>query len=125
MRGVGRGSQQCIYKVDLVGALHTGELISYQAPVLDEDPSDASGDGVPPLWSLSQMAQMNGLVNSRTGEIVCLPEGEQPTWPAGTKILQMERAPGGHWLLRVDHWSRVPREKLEQVRQLRRSQSVQ
>merc|ERR1711860_328863 len=60
MRGVGRGAQQCTYKVDLVGALHTGELISYQAPVLDEDPMDASGDGVPPLWFLSQMAEMNG-----------------------------------------------------------------
>ena len=113
------GAQQCSYKVDLVGALHTGELISYQALVLDTDPSDSSGDGVPPLWSLSQMAEMNGLVNSRTGEIVCLPEGEGPVWPKGTRILQCERAPGGHWLLRVDHWSRVPSEQLDRVRRLR------
>ena len=48
MRGAGRGSQTCTYKVDLVGALRTGESICYSAPVLDSGPSDTSGDTVPP-----------------------------------------------------------------------------
>ena len=105
--------------VDLVGALHTGELISYQALVLDIDPSDPSGDGVPPLYGLCQLAELNSLFNSRTGELVCLPEGESVKWPPGTRVLQCERAPGGHWLLGVDHWSKVPTEVLDRVRKLR------
>ena len=119
MRGVGRGSQKCSWKVDLVGALHTGELISYQAPVLDSEPDDPGADGVPPLYGLCQLGELNSLFNSRTGELICLPEGESVSYPAGTRILQCEKAPGGHWLLGVDHWSKVPSEVADRVRSLR------
>ena len=72
MRGVGRGSQKCSYKVDLVGALHTGEFISYQAPVLDSEFDDPAADGVPPLYALCQLSELNSLFNSRTGQLVCV-----------------------------------------------------
>ena len=121
MRGVGRGSQKCSRRVNLVGALHDGKLLGFDAPVLDYDPESPESAMVPPLYSLTQLAGDNALFCRKIGRMYIPPEGEAVSWPGGTRILQCERAPGGHWLLGVGHWDRVDRKELQRVRDLRKS----
>ena len=124
IRGVGRGAQRCSRKVHLVGALHDGRLLGFDAPVLDEDPASPESAGVPPLYSLTQLASDNSFFDCRSGRIFLPPEGQEATWPRGTRILQCEKGSGGHWMLGVGHWDKVSRAELSRVQGLRRKHSA-
>lgn len=106
MMGVGRGAQKCNRKVNLVGALHDGRLIGYEAPVLDVDPGCPESSGVPPLHGLIQFAAGNALFCGIVGGVYCLPAGSNVGWPNGIRTLPCERAPGGHWLLGFGRWDK-------------------
>ena len=123
MRGVGEGSQRATRRVNLVGALHDGGLLAYEAPVLDAEHCPESA-GVPPLYGLDFLSRDNGLFDSRSGALYCLPvafDASQLNWPQGTRILQCERSTGGHWLLGVDHWDKVDPSELRRVQSIRSS----
>ena len=102
--------------------LHDGKLLGYSSPVLDEDPSNPSGALTPPLFSLEQIAGLNGLFDSRRGQIHCLPEGTTVTLPPGTRTLQCDKSPSGHWLLGVSHWGSVTPAERQRVQGIRRQQ---
>ena len=121
MRGIWKGSQRASKICHLVGALHDGRLIGYSSPVLDEDPEHPEIASVPPLYGLEQLSGINGMFDSKSGRIICIPDGESVKWLAGTRILQCERTPSGHWLLGVGHWDKVSPDELARVREIRRS----
>ena len=77
IRGVGRGSQTCSRKVHMVGALHDGRLLAFEAPVLDEDPLSPESEGVPPLYSLTKMAQDGSYFSSEDGQLIIPPKGSR------------------------------------------------
>ena len=107
LRGIGHGSQKASKVVHLIGAFHDGKLLGYSALVLDENPVNPSGEFTPFLFSLDQISALNGLFDSRRGQIHCLPEGTSVTLLAGTRTLQCDKSPSGHWLLGVSHWGSV------------------
>ena len=123
MRGVGKGSQRATRRVNLVGALHDGGLLAYEAPVLDAEHCPESA-GVPPLYGLDLLSRDNGLFDSRSGALYCLPvsfDARNLNWPHGIRIFQCERSTGGHWLLGVDHWDKVDPSELRRVQSIRSS----
>ena len=120
MRGVGKGAQRATRLVNLVGALHDGGLLAYEAPVLDADLRPESA-GVPPLYGLDLLARER-FSDSRTGALYCMPadfEVANWTWPKGTRVLQCEKGTSGHWLLGVDHWDKVDPCELRRVQSIR------
>ena len=108
--------------VHLVGVLHDGKLLGYSSPVLDEDPVNPGGELTLPLFSLDQISALNGLFDSRRGQIHCLPEGTSVTLLAGTGTLQCDKSPSGHWLLGVSHWGSVTLAERQRVQGIRRQQ---
>ena len=123
--GGGEGAQWAIRIANLVGASHDGRLFAYEAPVLDGDLCPESA-GVPPLYGLDQFTRGNVLFGGRSGALYCLPDGvsaSQISWPKGIRTLQCERSTGGHWLLGVDHWSKVDPVELRRVQAIRSNPS--
>ena len=115
MRGVGAGHQVARGSVTLIRALHDGRFLGYSCPVLEDDPLHPETANIPPLWVLDQMNSLNAVFCSRTGAFVSLPKGAVPTWPAGTRKLQCEKSPSGHWLLGVGHWDKVQQSEIDRV----------
>ena len=114
------GSSQIASKrVSLVGALHDGRLIGFDAPVLGEDPGAPETSLVPPLYSLTQLADDNAYMHCKTGRIFMPPEEVAVSWPESTRVLQCEKAPGGHWTLGVNHWDKVSPAEAKRVRDIR------
>ena len=107
MRGVGRRSQRCTQSVTLIGALHDGGLLEYTGPVLEDDPSHPETALTLPLYGLDQLTSINSWFCSKIGTLVSLPENGVVQWPPGTRKLQCDRSPSGHWLLGVGHWDKV------------------
>ena len=98
--------------------MHDGGLLGYSAPVLDDDPDHPDTAQCPLLFGLEQMNDINIWSCSKTGQLVSLFEGVVVQWPAGTRKLQCENDPGGHWLLGVGHWDKVSRQERNRVQQL-------
>ena len=122
MRGVGRGGQRCCRAASLVGAVRDGTFIEYIAPVLGDDVSSRESAHVPPLYSLKQFAGDNAPFCNNIGRMRCLPEGSVVDWPAEARILQCEGPPGGHCLLGIGHWDKVPPSELTRVQSIRANQ---
>ena len=70
VRGVGKGAQRCTRKVNIVGALHDGGLLAYEALVLDVEVCPESA-GVPPLCGLDLLDRDNAPFDSRNGAMYC------------------------------------------------------
>ena len=117
-RGLGRGAQTCAWKVSATCALHDGSMLSFEAPVLDDDRSHSYTASVPPMCSLSQLGQLNAYFDTRHGRFHCMPAGEEVAWPKGTRMFQCERAPGCHWIFGTSHWDGVTRAEMETVKTL-------
>ena len=115
MRGIGRGAQRSSQAVHLIGALHDGKLLGYSCPVLEDDPLHPETANIPPLFGLDDMNSLNTWFCSGTGALYSLPKGAVPTWPAGTRKLQCEKSPSGHWLLGVGHWDKVQQPEIDRV----------
>ena len=70
MRGVGDGAQICSWKVNVVGVLSGCSLLSYGAPVLDDDPSHTQGRSFCLCMAfINSAALMHLLV---TGQVSCM-----------------------------------------------------
>ena len=106
LSGVGDSTKTCTHQAKVVGALETGELVQYTAPVIPGEPSP-----VPPLYGLNSMSAENTYFSARSGTMHLVPHGRESeiSWPEGTRTRQCVKAPSGHWLLAVSHWDRVGR----------------
>ena len=102
MSGVGDGTKLCTHQATVHGAIAGGALTSYTAPVIPGTPSPT-----PPLYGLRSMAAENTYFGTRTGLMALVPveEEDQIVWPPGTRFLQCEAAPSGHWLLVMSEWN--------------------
>ena len=73
MRGVGRGAQACIRKVQGWGVLRDGPMLGYDATILDDDLFFARREGggmVFVLYGLQQFTKFNALVHSSTDPLL-------------------------------------------------------
>ena len=63
---------------------------------------------IPPLVGIDDMSAMNCYYGAKFGTLPMAPHGREAEikWPAGTRHIQMERAPSGHWLVIVSHFDR-------------------
>jgi hypothetical protein len=106
LSGIGGGANTCTHKAKVYCALDTGELVSYTTPVIPKDlPSGTSP--VPALYALDDMAAENTYFGTRNGLMALVPDGTSIQWPSGTRFRQCEKAPSGHWLLKVSSWDKV------------------
>ena len=87
--GVGDNTKACAHQAVLPICLKGGVESSFAAPVID--------GGVPALYGLDSMAEENTYYGTRDGILAMVPDGmeTQIKWPAGTRFIQMEKAPSG------------------------------
>jgi hypothetical protein len=104
--GIGDNAKTCTHKAKVYCALETGELVSYTTPVIPKDlPSGTSP--VPALYALDDMAAENTYFGTRNGLMALVPNEASIQWPEGTRFRQCEKAPSGHWLLKVSAWDKI------------------
>ena len=106
LSGIGDNAKTCTHKAKMYCALDTGELVRYSAPVIPKD----IGTGVSPvpgLYALDDMAAENTYFGTRNGLMALVPGDIEIQWPVGTRFRQCEKAPSGHWLLKVSAWDKV------------------
>jgi hypothetical protein len=98
--GVGDNAKVCTHRAVVPGCLEDGTLMKYCPAVIPE--SD-----IPPLLGINTMADLNVYFGTKRGHFVMVPHGceDQIKWPAGTKFIQMRKAPSGHWLLIASAWN--------------------
>ena len=90
----------------MIGYTKNGTPLNYRAPVVEHDANGAPSD-LPSLVGNEDLAKMNTLYDCRSGYLHLLPQTaswQDIAWPAGTKHLEMDRAPSGHWVLTVSHF---------------------
>ena len=100
--GVGGRAEACRYQAMVPGRLSDGHPMIYCAPVVPTDGNGNESD-IPPLVGLTDMARMNVYFGTKLGTVSMVPHGEEPSikWPEGTRHIQCEKAPSGHWLIIV------------------------
>jgi hypothetical protein len=98
--GVGDNAKMCTHRAVVPGCLEDGTLLKYCPAVIPE--SD-----IPPLLGVNTMADLNVYFGTKLGHFVMVPHGseDQIKWPAGSKFIQMRKAPSGHWLLIASAWN--------------------
>jgi hypothetical protein len=109
LSGIGDNAKTCTHKAKVYCALDTGELVRFTAPVIPKDGCTGTSP-VPGLYALDDMAAENTYFGTRSGLMALIPKDADETqiqWPTGTRFRQCERAPSGHWLLKVSSWDKV------------------
>ncbi len=102
--GVGGRDAVCTKRAIVPGKLVNGALIK-SCPAVIPDST------VPPLRGLDTMACLNVYFGTKFGKFIMVPEGkdEEIVWPEGAEIIDMVKAPSGHWLLTVSAWTQARR----------------
>ena len=109
MAGVGGRTESCHYEALVPGRLHDGGNLEFAAPVIPSDGQGGESD-IPALVGLEDMARMNCFIGTRPGTMHMVPDGQEKAiqWPPGTRCVQMEKAPSGHWLIAVSNFDKNP-----------------
>ena len=99
--GVGDNAKACTHQALLPCALENGDTPTFASPVIEE------GD-IPSLYGLDSMAENQTYFGTHNGKMAMVPKGkdEEIKWPAGTRFIQCERAPSGHWLMIISHFDK-------------------
>ena len=106
MSGVGDAAKTCTHQATVYGCLENGDLMCYAAPVIPNGPSGSSP--IPALYGLNSMSKENTYMGMRKGLLAMVPEGkdDEIVWPQGTRFIQCQRAPSGHWFILVSCWDK-------------------
>ena len=107
LSGIGDAAKRATHAVEIHGVLETGELITYTAPVIPPG-GPQNNSPVPPLYGLDSMARENVYFGTRNVMMAIVPDGREGEiqFPSGTRFRQCVKAPSGHWLLKVSHWTK-------------------
>ena len=104
MSGVGDAAKTCTHQATVYGCLESGDIMTYSAPVIPN--SDNGTSPIPSLYGLNSMAKENTYMGMRKGLMAMIPEGtdDQIVWPKGTRFIQCQKAPSGHWFIITSCW---------------------
>ena len=70
----------------------------------DEEDNESN---IPPLLGLESMARMNIYFGTKQGTVSMVPHGKELSiqWPEGTRHVQCEKTPSGHWLMIISDFN--------------------
>ena len=99
--GVGDTVKICTHQVILPSRLENGEMIKYATPVIKDD-------STPGLYGVDSMSADNTYFGTRKGIMAMIPEGtdDQIQWPRGTRFVNCNKAPSGHWIMQTNNFKR-------------------
>ena len=130
IHGVGQGSQQCNWSVNVPAAVRTrtpptavssasqprstgdahesdsATLVHIESPV-----SEGTGSALPGLLGLRTIEKNNGVIETINGQAFLTfpgPGGYKIVWEPGALHMPLIKAPSGHLCIELDHYDKIP-----------------
>ena len=107
--GVGNGSQECNYKINLPIAIPTSEgtqLHSITSPIVE-----GTGANLPGLLGLDSLRANRAMLDMDKAQLIFPGPGDvKYDLPPGSTIVPLEVAPSGHLVMVTDDYGRLPKE---------------